>query len=99
VAKEIVGLKKSKKLKIYDPYYCDGSMVKKLQKIGFPLVYNVKEDCYRAWETDLPDFDVFLTNPPYSGDHIEKLVKFVTGGKLRNRPWMLLMVSNRFYLV
>lgn len=93
VAKTIFGLQKSKYLKIYDPYFCDGSMVEKLSRIGFPHAYNVKEDCYKVWEGDLPEFDVCVTNPPYSSDHIEKLIRFVTGKKMKNRLWMLLMVS------
>ena len=27
-------------LRLYDPYYCDGSVVKKLNKLGFMHVYN-----------------------------------------------------------
>jgi len=94
IAKKLLGRKKSKSLKIYDPYYCDGGMIEKLHQLGFPHVYNKKEDCYAIWKAnvkDLPDFDVCVTNPPYSGNHIEKLISFVTGDSFSNRPWLLLM--------
>ena len=58
---------------IYDPYYCDGGVVRNLNNLGFANVYNVKEDCYKVWEQQekqLPSFDILVTNPPYSGDHV-----------------------------
>lgn len=33
---------------IYDPYYCQGSTVARLASLGFPRVYNRKEDFYEA---------------------------------------------------
>ena len=89
---------------IYDPYYCNGAVIKNLETLGFPNVYNRKEDCYIVWDTcssadgaksknsDYPSFDVLVTNPPYSGDHIEKLIDHVTTSKLfGDRPWFLLL--------
>ena len=35
------------KLKIYDPYYCNGRVSNHLQSLGFSSVYNRKEDCYQ----------------------------------------------------
>ena len=59
--------------KIYDPYFCDGGVVRNLNSLGFANVYNVKEDCYKVWqEQKLPSFDVLVTNPPYSGDHVSQ---------------------------
>jgi len=94
----------SEKLMIYDPYFCDGSVVKHMASFGYPNVYNQKEDCYQIWEQEelhaktssstslLPSFDVFVTNPPYSGDHIDRLMKFVTSSTVfQSRPWCLLM--------
>ena len=75
-------------MKIYDPYFCDGSVVKHLSSLGFSSVYNKKEDCYAVWKSNSePRFDVFLTNPPYSEDHIEKLMKYVTSSSFGNKPW------------
>ena len=94
-------------LAIYDPYYCNGSVKTHLASLGFTNVYNKKEDCYKVWQLEidetskvpskennaLPDFDVFMTNPPYSGDHINRLMEFLTkklpASKLE--PWFLLM--------
>ncbi|CAE7384952.1 unnamed protein product [Symbiodinium sp. CCMP2592] len=58
-------------LRIYDPYYCAGAVVSQLRGLGFLSVYNQPVDCYAAWEAlELPEFDVLVTNPPYSGDHV-----------------------------
>jgi len=73
-------------LSIYDPYYCDGSAKERLHSLGFETVYHKKEDCYKVWDT--LDFDVLLTNPPYSGDHMERMMKYVT--VKRNAVWLLL---------
>jgi hypothetical protein len=78
-------------LKIYDPYFCDGSVVKHLSSLGFDSVYNKKEDCYAIWELNSePRYDVLLTNPPYSEDHLEKLMNHVTSPSF-DKPWLLLM--------
>ena len=34
-------------LRIYDPYYCEGSMVLHLRSLGFSCVYNHNEDFYK----------------------------------------------------
>lgn len=65
-------------LKIYDPYYCEGSVKQNLLALGFSNVYNEKEDFYACVANNqFPDFDCVVTNPPYSGDHIPKLFDFV----------------------
>lgn len=80
------------KLRIYDPYYCNGSVVNHLESLGYEDVYNCKEDCYSVWEANkVPEFDVLLTNPPYSEDHIEKLMKYLTSPSFGAKPFMLLM--------
>ena len=79
-------------MKIYDPYFCDGSVVKHLSSLGFSNVYNKKEDCYAVWKASSePEFHVFITNPPYSEDHIDKLMRYVTSPSFGNKPWLLLM--------
>ena len=78
-------------VKIYDPYYCDGSVVKHLSSLGFGSVYNKKEDCYAIWKSKSePRYDVLLTNPPYSEEHIERLMNHVTSPSF-DKPWLLLM--------
>lgn len=80
-------------LSIYDPYFCNGRVARHLESLGFPEVYNRKEDCYKVWKDAslYPSYDIFLTNPPYSADHMEKLMQHVTSKKNKNKPWMLLM--------
>jgi hypothetical protein len=36
-------------------------------------------------------FDALVTNPPYSSDHVEKLLQFVTSPQFGDRPWFLLL--------
>lgn len=90
-------LKKSKEdLKIYDPYFCEGSVKERLKEVGFPSVYNKKEDFYKRMEAkNFPDHDILLTNPPYSKDHMEKLVNFVAFEN-QSKPCCLL-VPNYVY--
>lgn len=83
------------KLAVYDPYHCEGSVIERLASVGFPGVYNKKEDCYAVWAAQkTPPYDVLLTNPPYSGEHMEKLLTFcMKSGK----PWLLL-IPNYVYM-
>lgn len=84
--------KSKSSLKIYDPYYCNGSVVTHLTSLGYTNVYNKKEDCYAVWEARKePTFDVFVTNPPYSADHIDKLMTYITSTEFGTKPWLLLM--------
>jgi len=95
--------KPSRDVRIYDPYYCNGSVVKHLNQLGFPNVHNRLEDCYDVWQnsTRYPDFDVLVTNPPYSSHHMEELIRHLTSTNSKNkkalsifpsnRPWMLLL--------
>ena len=92
LCKSYGGINNTDSMKIYDPYYCDGSVVKHLSSLGFSNVYNKKEDCYVVWKSNSePQYDVFLTNPPYSEDHIEKLMTHITSPSFGNKPWLLLM--------
>lgn len=36
----------------------------------------------------LPEFDVLVTNPPFSGDHIERTLAFALACR---KPWFLLL--------
>lgn len=83
---------KRSKIRIYDPYYCNGSVVKHFESLGYTNVYNRKENCYDVWKSNKePKFDVLLTNPPYSEDHIEKLVAYLTSQSFGSKPFLLLM--------
>lgn len=64
-------------LRIWDPYYCTGRVKRRLLKLGFPLVHNANEDFYAAVrECRIPSYDILITNPPYSQDHIPRLLEF-----------------------
>ena len=76
-------------LSIYDPYFCAGGVKRHLASEGFTSVYNKCEDFYAVVEAgEVPPHDVVVTNPPYSGEHVDKLLRFCrTNGK----PFLLLM--------
>lgn len=81
--------KKPSELHIYDPYYCAGAVVSHLNKLGFNNVYNQPEDFYQVIQNgNVPDYDVLVTNPPYSSDHFDKLLRFLAG---KNKPALLLL--------
>jgi hypothetical protein len=88
--------KKAKELRIYDPYFCDGAVKVHLKCAGFPNVYNVKEDAYAFMERGEggpPAFDVLVTNPPYSADHVERLFRYCA----RQRKPCFLLLPHYFY--
>eukprot|EP00804_Cyclotella_cryptica_P021467 CCRYP_005790-RA/>CCRYP_005790-RA protein AED:0.27 eAED:0.27 QI:0/0/0.5/1/0/0/2/789/291 len=79
-----------RQLRIWDPYYCDGAVKRHLSVLGFDNVINQNIDFYqRIKDNDIPPHDVIVTNPPYSENHIEKLLHFVTSKN--NKPFCLLM--------
>jgi len=76
-------------LSIYDPYYCDGGVKVKLNLLGFHNVRNENEDFYQCIKNKtVADFDALVTNPPYSGIHVEKLLSFVAKSR---KPFLLLL--------
>eukprot|EP00300_Choanocystis_sp_HF-7_P012902 c18082_g1_i1.p1 GENE.c18082_g1_i1~~c18082_g1_i1.p1 ORF type:complete len:350 (+),score=70.72 c18082_g1_i1:38-1087(+) len=80
-------------LAIYDPYYCQGSVKRHLATLGFSNVYNENEDFYQAIEEGrVPEHDVIVTNPPYSLDHVQRILEFCCAQNPRGvRPWFLLV--------
>ena len=69
-------------------------MVRNLHSRGFLNVYNKNEDFYaRIASGSTPEYDILVTNPPYSEDHIEKMLRFCVGSK---KPWLAL-VPNYVY--
>lgn len=83
-------LKKTKAtLRIYDPYFCEGSTKEHLLRLGFENVTNVNEDFYVNIENkNVPEYDVLLTNPPYSADHFTRILNFCGKSK---KPFFLLL--------
>lgn len=83
-----------KQLRIYDPFFCDGAVKRHLASLGFTAVHNERHDFWRVVErNELPAFDVLVTNPPFSGDNIERLLAVCLG---LNKPFLLL-VPNWLY--
>ena len=81
--------KTRKNLRIYDPYYCEGAMIREMNSLGFLDVYNKNEDFYaKQQNNDVPEYDILVTNPPYSGDHVERLLTFCISSY---KPFFLLM--------
>ncbi|CAL6279365.1 unnamed protein product [Bathycoccus prasinos] len=85
-----LSLKKTKaSLKIYDPYFCEGSAKEHLKRLGFESVHNVNEDFYENIKKNtIPEYDVLLTNPPYSSDHFKRILSFCGA---REKPFFLLL--------
>ena len=74
---------------IYDPYYADGGVARRLGALGFANVINRNRDFYEDLRTgNLPSHDALVTNPPYSADHIERLVAHVSETR---KPFALLV--------
>jgi hypothetical protein len=77
-------------LSIYDPYYCNGGVQKKLESLGFRNVINHNRDFYDdIAKKATPEYDVLITNPPYSGVHMEKLLTFAAQNQ--NKPFLFLL--------
>ncbi|CAN0163083.1 unnamed protein product, partial [Ectocarpus fasciculatus] len=82
--------KPAQDLVIYDPYYCQGSTVGRLASLGFPRVHNRKEDFYEVVKNGkVPEHDVVVTNPPFSGEHVPKILEFCA--RQGAKPWFLLL--------
>ena len=76
-------------LRILDPFYCEGSVKTHLGRLGFPLVRNENEDFWAALAaSSVPPFDVLVTNPPFSGDHMQRTLAFAHAS---GKPFLLLM--------
>ena len=78
--------------KIYDPYYCAGSVKRHLSELGFPNVYNKCENFYDSIAAkSCPDFDGIVTNPPYSKDNVERLFRYCMSEENQRKPFFLLL--------
>ena len=79
---------------IYDPYYCNGNIKRRLESLGLNRnnIYNDPIDCYYAQKYNLiKSFDLLLSNPPYSSDHIRRCIQYSIKSE---KPWLLLLPSN-----
>eukprot|EP01032_Pedospumella_encystans_P008144 gene8144-9700_t len=65
-------------LAVYDPYWCEGSMVSHMRELGYENVINRNRDFYMdIKKKNIPGYDILVTNPPYSGEHKVNLLKFL----------------------
>lgn len=72
---------------IYDPYYCAGGMVELLTELGYHKIINNNRDFYSdIVKKQIPDHDVLITNPPYSGEHKTKLLHYILSTMVREFP-------------
>ena len=66
-------------VRIWDPYYCDGSVQRHLQELGFRNILHENQDFYQRIEgkkKDIPSHDIFLTNPLEFSIFIAFLLQF-----------------------
>ena len=76
---------------IYDPFYCDGSIKRRLAALGFPRCVHENRDFYAdVAARTVPEHGVLVTNPPYSGDHKARILEFALTANER-RPFALLV--------
>jgi hypothetical protein len=90
IAAKMLGKDRSS-LVLYDPYYCQGSMRSHLSSLGFTTVINENRDFYKdIAEGRVPEYDVLITNPPFSGDHKPRLLNYLksSGNK---KPFLLVL--------
>ncbi|ESL10063.1 hypothetical protein TRSC58_02209 [Trypanosoma rangeli SC58] len=68
---------------VYDPYYCAGTVLHHWNALGVQRVIHENRDFYRdiAEGKVPPDYDMLVTNPPFSGDHIERLFDYLVTAK------------------
>lgn len=88
---------------VYDPYYCAGRAAVLLKdefqrqnsrKISMPIhIQHEMRDFYRdIRQNTVPQFDILVTNPPYSENHKERCLEFaVSQLKKFGRSFFLLM--------
>jgi len=74
-AELIPGVERPSNLRIWDPFYCTGRMKSHMLSLGFPKVHNENEDFYVVKQHP-PRHDIIMTNPPYSRDHIPRLLEY-----------------------
>ena len=64
-----------------------------MDALGFASTINKNEDFYAARAAGTcPEYDVLMTNPPFSGDHIEKVHRYAVKSA---KPWFILVRTAR----
>lgn len=75
---------------VYDPYYCSGTIVAHWASLGVSKVIHENRDFYAdiKGKTVPGPYDMVVTNPPFSDDHIHRMMNFLINGQ--DRPWAFL---------
>ena len=96
--KKIEGQKNNSEFTIYDPYFCTGRAATLLKQTFMECnttvnIQHKKRDFYKdIRKKKVPQHDILVTNPPYSGNHKERCLEFAVGQLKRyGRPFFLLM--------
>ena len=75
-------------MRVWDPYYCIGAVKRIFAEMGFANIIHENADFYQLIKnnnTNIPPHEVLVTNPPYSDDHIHRLLDFVVGTEIDNQ--------------
>lgn len=76
---------------IYDPYFCQGRMREYLNDLGCSNIINENTDFYKnVTKNAIPAHDMLITNPPYSGDHKQRLLQYLLSAQVM-KPFALLL--------
>jgi hypothetical protein len=95
----VVGNRKAEAT-IYDPYYCAGRAATLLNNLFQQRrlqqsirIQHEKRDFYRDIQmTTVPQYDILVTNPPYSSNHKERCLDYAVHQlKQYGQPYFLLM--------
>lgn len=84
----------STELQLWDPYYCNGGMKRTFESLGYTNIVHENVDFYKLirHESTIPEHQVLITNPPYSDNHIHRLLEFVIQYEIpKQRPVCLLL--------
>jgi len=83
-------------MRVWDPYYCDGAVKRIFTEMGFDNIIHDNADFYQLIKnnTNIPPHEVLVTNPPYSDDHIHRLLEFVVGTEIVNQRPVCLLLPN-----
>jgi hypothetical protein len=83
------------KMSIWDPFYCDGSTKRIFNEIGFLNVVHENVNFYELIrERKILKYDILVTNPPYSDDHIDRLLDFVITNEVPRKVTSCLLLPN-----
>eukprot|EP00971_Amphidinium_carterae_P039597 778160-Amphidinium_carterae.1 len=82
----------AEELVVYDPYYCTGAIHTRWQTLGLSKVINEDRDFYGDIACGkVPEYDVLVTNPPYSANHKADEAQILSYCAMSGRPWAVLL--------